>query len=128
MEKRIKLTVGDEAVNLELNQAFGFKLAQYLGVDDPTVNNIVKVMSSKLQTDGLLTLKFIVSAGIYGHEFVHSDSMESKYTPSYIGKLLMQMSDQEAAELVNQVYENFGMNLKAEPVKDKKKATRKKKS
>lgn len=129
MEKSFSFTVKDEVVNIEFNQACGYKLAQYLGVKDPTVQNLATAMKDMLQTDGMLGLKFLISAGIYGYEFVHSDSMVSKFTPGYVGGLLMDMDDNEATKLVESFYENLGLNLKVEAEKPgKKKATRKKKS
>lgn len=129
MDKSFSFQVGEEVINLEFNQAFGFKLAQYLGVKDPTVSNLANAMKDTLQSDGMVGLKLIISAGTYGYDFVNSDSVKPKYSMGEIGSLLLQMDENEATRLIEAFYENLGLNIKAEAEKPgKKKATRKKKS
>lgn len=129
MDKSFSFQVGEEVINLEFNQAFGFKLAQYLGVKDPTVSNLATAMKDMLQSDGMLGIKLIICAGVYGYDFVNSDSAKPKYSMGEIGRLLLQMDDDEATRLIEAFYENLGLNIKAEPEKPgKKKVTRKKKN
>lgn len=130
MDKNLVINIGEKKLNLEFNQASGYKLAQYLGVKDATVKNLASGMNEMLQKDGLKGVKFLVSAGVYGYDFVHSDSVESNLSPSEIGRLLLEMDDTEATKLIDSFYENLGLNLKAETVKEpsKKKVARKKKS
>ena len=129
MDKSFSFQVGEEVINLEFNQAFGFKLAQYLEVKDPTVQNLANAMKDILQRDGMLGIKLIICAGVYGYDFVNSDSAKPKYSMGDVGKLLLQMDEDEATRLIEAFYENLGLNIKAEADKpSKKKATRKKKS
>lgn len=126
MEKFFKLNIKGQEVDLIFNGAFSYKFAQYLGVLDPTASNIGKALLDSLQEDSLGTLKYLISAGIYGHEFVNNDSYKSKYRPSDIGKLLLEMDNEESERLVNAVFKAFGFDLKAEVDESDKKKVKKK--
>lgn len=120
MDKHFKLNINGQEIDLIFNGAFSYKFALFLGVSDPTAANIGEALLKNLQEDSLGTLKYLISAGIYGHEFVNNDSYQSKYKPSEIGKMLLEMDNDESARLVNAVFKAFGFDLKAE-IDDKKK-------
>lgn len=132
MDKHFKLTIKEKTaeneaveVDLCLNAAFSYKFAQFLDISDPTPANIGVVLVRKLQEDALNTVKYLISAGIYGHEFVSNDSYTSKYKPSDIGRMILELSNDESTRLVNAVFKELGFDLKAEVQEDKKKATKK---
>lgn len=123
MDKYFKLNIGSEEIDLNLNGAFSYKFAQYLEVKDATASNIGVALMDKLREDSLGTVKYLISAGIYGHEFVSNDSYQSKYKPSDIGRMLLEMDNDESERLINAVFSALGFDLKAEAVieDDKKK-------
>lgn len=115
MEKHFSLQIKEGTeVKLALNQAFSYKFAQFLGVTDATAENIAAAFVNSLQTDSLNTIKYLISAGIYGHEFVSNDAYTSKFKPSDIGKFLLDLETAESERLVNAVFNELGYNLKAE--------------
>lgn len=115
MDKYFSLKIKDDVeVKLVLNQAFSYKFAQFLEVKDATAENIAAAMVDKLQVDSLNTIKYLISAGIYGHEFVNNDSFTSKIKPSDIGRYLLEMETSESERLVNTVFKELGYDLKAE--------------
>ena len=115
MDKYFSLKIKDDVeVKLVLNQAFSYKFAQFLEVKDATAENIAAAFVNSLQTDSLNTIKYLISAGIYGHEFVSNDAYTSKFKPSDIGKFLLELETAESERLVNAVFNELGYNLKAE--------------
>lgn len=115
MDKYFSLKIKDDVeVKLVLNQAFSYKFAQFLEVKDATAENIAAAMVDKLQVDSLNTIKYLISAGMYGYEFVNNDSFTSKIKPSDIGRYLLEMETSESERLVNTVFKELGYDLKAE--------------
>lgn len=125
MDKYHKLNIKGKEIDLIFNGAFSYKFAQYLGVKDPTAANIGEALLKNLAEDALGTLKYLISAGIYGHEFVNNDGYQSKYKPSDIGKMLLEMDNEESEKLVNAVFKAFGFDLKAEVDEGDKKKVKK---
>lgn len=128
MDKYFKLKIKEEEINLNLNAAFSYKFAQFLGVDDPTADKIGAALVLKLQEDALNTIKYLISAGIYGHEFVSNDSYTSKYKPSDIGRMILELDAQESNRLVNAVFKELGLDLKSEVQEEPSKEDKKKAS
>lgn len=114
MDKHFKLRIKEGVeVDLTLNQAFSYRFAQFLEVEDATAQNITAALVEKLQSDSLNTIKYLISAGIYGHEFVSNDNYVSRYKPSDIGRMLLEMEASESERLVNTVFKELGYDLKA---------------